>query len=158
MINHLSHKEKIPPILLGREYLISSKELQTFLSSYLRALLPNRTYFPNHSIPHIIDFFAMFPISHQIQVICELDSFRQLLQDINAESFAALLHVNSLISWVAVNREERQIFLLGKTKSPQQQDSAHCETAYCHPCEWPRFYEKWKNNPQDALHGVCRSY
>lgn len=77
------------------------------LSSYLRALLPNRTYFTNHSIPHIIDFFAMFPISHQIQVICELDGFRQLLQDINAESFAALLYVSSLISCVAVNREDR---------------------------------------------------
>lgn len=77
------------------------------LSSYLRALLPNRTYFTNHSIPHIIDFFAMFPISHQIQVICELDGFRQLLQDINAESFAALLYVSSLISCVAVNGEDR---------------------------------------------------
>lgn len=87
---------------------------QTLLSSYLRALLPNRTYFTNHSIPHIIDFFAMLPISHQIQVICELDSFRQLLQDINAESFAALLYISSLISWVAVEKERHKHFFREK--------------------------------------------
>lgn len=119
---------------------------QTLLGSYLRALLPNRTYFTNHSIPYIIDFFAMFPISHQIQVIRELDSFRQFLQDINAESFAALLYISSLISWVAVKREARQTFLLGKTEPPQQQESAYCKRTIFQTSKWPIFFLEWWRN------------
>lgn len=129
------------------------------LSSYLRALLPNRTYFTNHSIPHIIDFFAMFPISHQIQVICELDGFRQLLQDINAESFAALLYVSSLISCVAVNREDRHKHFYWKKQKNHNSKIQHTVKQHLVILVSDHvFLNWWRNNPQYALYGVCSSY
>lgn len=67
----------------------------------------------------------MLPIRHQVQVICELDSFRQLLQDIDAESFAALLYVSSLISFVAVNREETINIPAGKKQRQHNSKIQH---------------------------------
>lgn len=111
-----------------------------------------RTYFTNHSVPHVIDFFAMLPIRHQVQVICELDSFRQLLQDIDAESFAALLYVSPLISFVAVNREDTHKYSCWEKQ--RQHSSKIQQTVKQHFASLVSdhvFLNQGKNNPQDAF-------
>lgn len=52
-------------------------------------------YLSNHAVPHIVDLLAMFSISDQIEVVSKLDIPGYLLQDVNAETFAALLDVGT---------------------------------------------------------------
>ena len=54
-----------------------------------------RTYLSNHAVPYIVDLLAVFPIGDQVEVIRELDVPRYLLQDVDAEPFAALLNVGT---------------------------------------------------------------
>lgn len=37
------------------------------------------TYFANHSIPHVVNFFAVLPVRHQVKVIGKLDGSGKLL-------------------------------------------------------------------------------
>lgn len=52
-------------------------------------------YLSNHAVPHIVDLLAMFPVCDQVQVIGELDIPCYLLQNVYAETFAALLNVGT---------------------------------------------------------------
>lgn len=97
----------------------------------------------------------MLPIRHQVQVICELDSFRQLLQDIDAESFAALLYVSSFISFVAVNRED--IHKYSCWEKQRQHNSKIQHTVKQHFATLVNdhvFLNQGKNNPQDAFRAI----
>lgn len=53
------------------------------------------SYLSHHPIPHVVNLFAMLAIGYQVQVIGELDVLCDLLQNINAKTFAALLDVCS---------------------------------------------------------------
>lgn len=63
----------------------------------MRARRREATYFPNHPVPHVVDFLAMLPISHQVQVIGELHSAGKLLQDIDAETLTAFFNIHAFI-------------------------------------------------------------
>lgn len=52
-------------------------------------------YLSDHAVPHVVDLLAMFSIGDQVEVVGELDVPRYLLQNINAETFAALLNVGT---------------------------------------------------------------
>lgn len=52
-------------------------------------------YLSDHAVPHIVDLLAMFSIGDQVEVVGELDVPRYLLQNVNAETFAALLNVGT---------------------------------------------------------------
>lgn len=54
-----------------------------------------RKYLSNHAVPHIVDLLAMFSICDQVEVIGELDVPCYLLQNVNAETLAALLNVGT---------------------------------------------------------------
>lgn len=77
------------------------KSKRTWLKCNLRALLPNRTYFPNHAIPLVVDLLPVLPVGHQVEVVGELDGLGEFLQDVDAEAFAALLHVLPFLRDVA---------------------------------------------------------
>lgn len=47
----------------------------------------------HHPIPDVVDLLAMLAIGYQVQVIGELDILCNLLQNVDAEAFAALLDV-----------------------------------------------------------------
>lgn len=97
----------------------------------------------------------MLPIRHQVQVICELDSFRQLLQDIDAESFAALLYVSSLISFVAVNREETHKYSCWEKQRQHNSKIEHTVKRRSATLVSDHvFLNQGKNNPQDAFIAV----
>lgn len=49
----------------------------------------------HHAIPRSIDLLAVFAISDEVKVVGELDRLGDLLQDVDAETFAATLYVNS---------------------------------------------------------------
>lgn len=51
------------------------------------------SYLSHHPIPDVVDLLAMLAIGYQVQVIGELHILCNLLQNINAEAFAALLDV-----------------------------------------------------------------
>lgn len=51
------------------------------------------SYLSHHPIPDVVDFLAMLAIGYQVQVIGELHILCNLLQNIDAEAFAALLDV-----------------------------------------------------------------
>lgn len=61
----------------------------------LTKILDKASYLSHHPIPHVVYLFAMLAIGYQVQVIGELDVLCNLLQDIDAEAFAALLDVRS---------------------------------------------------------------
>lgn len=51
------------------------------------------SYLSHHPIPDIVDLLAMLAIGYQVQVIGELYILGNLLQNVDAEAFAALLDV-----------------------------------------------------------------
>lgn len=51
----------------------------------------------------------MLPIGHQVEVIGELHSSGKLLQDIDAEPFAALFNIPSLIGCITVEKNPETI-------------------------------------------------
>ena len=51
------------------------------------------TYFTYHSVPDVVNLFPVLPIGHQVEVVGELHSPGQLLQDVNAEPLATFLHL-----------------------------------------------------------------
>lgn len=55
-------------------------------------MLPHLSH---HSVPRPIDLLAVFSIGDQVKVVGELDRLGDLLQDIDAETLAATLDVNS---------------------------------------------------------------
>lgn len=52
-------------------------------------------YLSDHAVPHVVDLLAMFSIGDQVEVVGKLDVPRYLLQNVNAETFAALLNVGT---------------------------------------------------------------
>lgn len=54
----------------------------------------------HHAVPGPVNLLAMFAVSNQIQVISELDGFRNLFQDVDAEAFAAAFYINARITSV----------------------------------------------------------
>jgi len=56
---------------------------------------PRGPYLSDHAVPPVVDLLAVFPIRHQVQVVGELDVPGDLLQNVNAETFAALLNVGA---------------------------------------------------------------
>lgn len=54
-----------------------------------------RKYLSNHAVPHIVDLLAVFAVCDQVEVIGELDVPCNLLQNVNAETLAALLNVGA---------------------------------------------------------------
>lgn len=61
----------------------------------LKEIHKRASYLSHHPIPHVVNLFAMLAIGYQVQVIGEFDILCDLLQDVNAEAFAALLDVRS---------------------------------------------------------------
>lgn len=55
------------------------------------------TYFTYHSVPHVVNLFPVLPIGHQVKVVGKLHSPGQLLQDVNAEPLATLLHIHPFV-------------------------------------------------------------
>lgn len=55
-------------------------------------MLPHLSH---HAVPRPIDLLAVFSIGDQVKVVGELDRLGDLLQDIDAETLAATLDVNS---------------------------------------------------------------
>lgn len=55
----------------------------------------DRKYLSDHAVPHVVDLLAMFSVGDQVEVVGELDVPRYLLQNVNAETFAALLNVGT---------------------------------------------------------------
>lgn len=51
----------------------------------------SKTCLSNHAIPNAINFLPMFPIGHQVEVIGEANNLGKSLEDVNAETLAALL-------------------------------------------------------------------
>lgn len=51
------------------------------------------SYLSHHPIPDVVDLLAMLAIGYQVQVIGELHILCDLLQNIDAEAFAALFDV-----------------------------------------------------------------
>lgn len=47
-----------------------------------------------HTIPCPVNLLAVFAVGDQIEIIGELHTLGDLLQDVNAETFAAALNVN----------------------------------------------------------------
>lgn len=52
-------------------------------------------YLSDHAIPHIVDLLPVFAVCDQVQVVSELDVPRYLLQNVDAETLAALLNVGT---------------------------------------------------------------
>lgn len=73
------------------------------------------TYFTYHSIPHVVNLFPVLPIGHQVEVVGELHSPGQLLQDVDAEPLAALLHIHPFVGRVTAKttQDHRELLLKG---------------------------------------------
>lgn len=50
-------------------------------------------YLSHHPIPDVVDLLAMLAIGNQVQVIGELHILGYLFQNVDAETFAALLDI-----------------------------------------------------------------
>lgn len=49
-------------------------------------------YLSHHAVPLAVDVLPVPPVGHQVKVIGEAHNFGQSLEDVYAESFAAVLH------------------------------------------------------------------
>jgi len=61
-------------------------------------------YLPNHPVPHVVHFFAMLPVGHQVKVIGELHRSGKLLEDIDAEPLAAFFNIHAFIGRIAIEK------------------------------------------------------
>lgn len=72
--------------------------------------LPFTADLSNHSIPRPIDLLPMLAISHQVEIISELDRLGDFLQDVNAKPLAAFLHVIWLfVRFVSAESQPQEI-------------------------------------------------
>lgn len=68
-----------------------------------------RYYLSNHAIPHIVDLLPMFSIRDQVEVVGKLDIPCYLLQNVNAETLAALLNVGTSCGAVTATHRHTHI-------------------------------------------------
>lgn len=65
-----------------------------------RKCLRNRPHLSNHAVPSPVNLLAVLAVGDQVQVVRELDRLGDLLQDVDAETFAAALDINPRITRV----------------------------------------------------------
>ena len=66
---------------------------------------PPGPHLPDQTVPHVVDLLAVPAVDHQVQVVGELDVPGDPLQDVDAETLAALFDVGpTSLGGVAVGR------------------------------------------------------
>ena len=61
----------------------------------------------HHAVPRSVDLLPVFAVGHQVQVVGEFHRLGDLLQDVNAETLAAALDVDTrVLSLVTAGGEE----------------------------------------------------
>lgn len=60
---------------------------------YLQIIFPfgSAIYLSDHAVPLAVDVLSVPAVGHQVKVVGETHYFRQSLQDVDAEAFAAVL-------------------------------------------------------------------
>lgn len=80
------------------------------LNEWSLSISGGSSHLSHHPIPDVVDLLAMLAIGYQVQVIGELDILCNLLQNVDAEAFAALLDVRptSLCCVAAETQNEKK--------------------------------------------------
>lgn len=69
----------------------------------------SKTCLSNHAVPNAINFLPMLPIGHQVEVVGEADNLCESLEDVNAETLAALLQrSHTLMDRTGKEKAEKQ--------------------------------------------------
>lgn len=71
-------------------------------------ILLKHPHLSNHSIPRPVHLLAVFTVSDQVEVIGELNRLGDLLQDVDAKSFAAALDVDARIARLVADGWKRE--------------------------------------------------